>query len=235
MVSNFHTQVTLNGYTTDADAGAFEDVWNWSIDWVEPTSAQRVKMSSLSNSDTAAGNGARTVLVQGLDANWDEISETVSLNGGTSVYTTSKYIRIQKLSVASTGSLKAQKGVIIAYANTDNTGQAFIGPAAAPFDGIDRRVIYSIPAGKVGLIHSVAGWADKGSTANADFRVDVRDTQNGNCWQKLMVVTSRAATGPARVQFDPPLMVTEKSDIRVQVQSSANNQTMVAYLGLEIV
>lgn len=235
MVSNFATSVTLCGYNQDSDAGAFEDVWNWSLDWVAPTSAQRAKISSLDNSDAAAGAGARTVLVQGLDASWDEASETVSLNGGTSVYTTTKYIRLQKMTVASTGSLRSQKGAIIAYANTDNTAQTLIGPATAPFDNIGRRAIYSIPAGKVGLIRSIAGWPDKGSAAHADFRVDVRDTTSGNCWQKLMVISSKATTGKAAIEFDPPLMVTEKSDIRIQVQSSANNQTMNAHLGLEIV
>ena len=58
-----------------------ETVWSEGGLYVYPTSASTMYISSSSTADTAAGTGARTATVSGLDANFDEISETVSLNG----------------------------------------------------------------------------------------------------------------------------------------------------------
>ena len=51
------------------------------------TAATVLKVSSSSTDDTSAGTGARTVELSGLDADYNEISELVTLNGQTPVNT----------------------------------------------------------------------------------------------------------------------------------------------------
>lgn len=64
-------KVVLN----DLDAGTL----------TEMATSQSLTVSSGSANDTAAGTGARTITVRGLDADWNLVSEQVTLNGQTAV------------------------------------------------------------------------------------------------------------------------------------------------------
>lgn len=82
-----------------------EDVWaagglmNW------PTTATVVSVSSSDAADDGnpTGNGALTFTIEGLDANWDLQTETITLNGVTPVTTTNAFIRVNRAYVATTG------------------------------------------------------------------------------------------------------------------------------------
>ena len=57
--------------------------------------ASLLQVSSGSANDTAAGTGARTVTIVGLDANYNVISETLTMNGVTPVQTVNSYFHEQ--------------------------------------------------------------------------------------------------------------------------------------------
>jgi len=76
----YHEFIHKFGYNPDI-ANSNETIWSQGGVYTYPTSASTMYISSSSTADTAAGTGARTATVSGLDANFDEISETVSLNG----------------------------------------------------------------------------------------------------------------------------------------------------------
>lgn len=71
-----------------------------------------VKVSSSSANDTSAGTGLQTVTVYGLDANWNDQSETITLNGQTSVNTTGSYIRVFRAVGEAAGSGGVNAGTI---------------------------------------------------------------------------------------------------------------------------
>jgi len=82
-----------------------ETVWIGSSGvYAFPTVAAVMKISSSSTDDDAAGTGARTVLVDGLNANYERVTEIVSLDGQTQVDTTNSYIRVNKMIVLTAGS-----------------------------------------------------------------------------------------------------------------------------------
>lgn len=67
--------------------------------------ASTIQLSSESADDTLAGVGAQIVLVTGLDANFDEITESVNMNGQVaSVATTALFLRLNELRVTQVGS-----------------------------------------------------------------------------------------------------------------------------------
>ena len=76
------------------------------------TAATVLKVSSSSTDDTSAGTGARTVELSGLDADYNEISDLVTLNGQTPVNTTKLFLRINRMVVRSAGSGGVNAGVI---------------------------------------------------------------------------------------------------------------------------
>ena len=81
------------GYNPDVDTQE-ETVWGNSGDYVWLDSAVTMFVSSTSADDNGTGTGARTILIQGLDEDYNEIEETITLNGQTQVATQLSYLRI---------------------------------------------------------------------------------------------------------------------------------------------
>ena len=102
-------------------------VWDLAQAYVWPDTAKVMTVSSGDTSDTAAGTGARTVEIHGLDSEWSAISETVSLNGQTAVSTTNAYLRVNRGIVRSAGASAINAGIVYVGASTVVTGV----PAAA--------------------------------------------------------------------------------------------------------
>jgi hypothetical protein len=75
---------TLFKFGNNSDInGSLETVWSHGGLYVYPTSAIQMKVSSSSADDSGTGTGARTVVVGGLDADYNEITEVVTLTGQT--------------------------------------------------------------------------------------------------------------------------------------------------------
>lgn len=74
-------------------AGTF-DIWPSATTRTLPTVAGVASVVSTSANDAAAGTGTRTIYIEGLDTNYAEITETVTLNGLTPVTTVQSFLRI---------------------------------------------------------------------------------------------------------------------------------------------
>ena len=118
---SFHKSNFKFGFNPDVD-DSLETVWAQGGLYSYLASASVLKVSSSSTSDTSAGTGARTVELFGLDANYDEISETITLNGQTAVNTTNEFLRINRMVVKSAGTGGQNAGVIYAGTGTVTTG-----------------------------------------------------------------------------------------------------------------
>lgn len=68
-----------------------------------PTTAQSLEIVSSSANDTSAGSGARTVYVQGLDANFALQSVTATMNGTTPVALSGTWFRVFRIYVVTSG------------------------------------------------------------------------------------------------------------------------------------
>src|SRR6056300_570903 len=60
--------------------------------------------------DSASGTGARTITIQGLDNNFNEIEETVTVGGAA---TTLEFLRVYRAFVATAGSLNTNIGDVL--------------------------------------------------------------------------------------------------------------------------
>lgn len=103
----------LSGFNPDIDSGSVpEDVWPQGGTIAFPDVAAVVDIVSTSSLDTAAGTGAQTITVLGVDNNFDIISEMVTLNGLTPVATVSLFLFVQTAILATVGSTEINQGVI---------------------------------------------------------------------------------------------------------------------------
>lgn len=134
------------GRNPDIDSGTIpEDVWytgglfNWE------TSAAVVSVTSASANDDGdpVGTGAATLTIEGLDANWDEVSETITLNGVSAVTTTATMIRVNRAYITSVGTYHGSNDGDIT--GTINGNTAFTIEAG---QGQTQVARYTVPNGK---------------------------------------------------------------------------------------
>ncbi len=130
-----------------------EDIWTPGGVLIYPTSADTLDIVSDSAADAdPAGTGARTLLVEGLDANFDEIEEIIALNGLTTVVTVNSYLRVHDLTIVTAGATGSNEGEIDAFATTsgDIQNQIIVGANHS------LSMAYTIPNGKTGAFTNIS-------------------------------------------------------------------------------
>jgi hypothetical protein len=218
-----HRNVTVFGFNPDVDQTQVS-VWPLPSLITFPAAALQMTVSSSSANDTSAGTGARTIVVQGLDANYNEVTETVTLNGQTAVTMTASLLRVNYAYVATAGSGNSAAGTIYV-----GTGVVTAGVPATVYDIIklDYNTTttgsYTIPAGHTGYVSQglfSAGQAS-GST-QVEGRLLLRGVNNIRMTEALTTLNN----GVANYVFEYPLAVPEKTTIEATAIGSANNNSV---------
>jgi hypothetical protein len=132
-----------------------EDMWTYGGVYTFPAAATKMDIVSSDDKDgkTSSPNsvGARTVTIYGLGATYNELSETITLDGVTPVETTNSYLRINNMRVATVGSENDPAGNLT-LSEKDGTTYRY-GYIRAGFTR-QRNMIYTVPLGKTLYITS---------------------------------------------------------------------------------
>lgn len=218
-----HRAVAVFGYNADIDQTE-ETVWPDGTVINHPASATVMKVSSDSANDAAAGTGARTIVIEGLDGSYNEVSETVTLNGQTAVNTVNTYLRINNIYVATAGSGLSSAGKIYL-----GTGTVTAGVPATIYDlmntGYNKRTTghYTVPAGYTAYMTS--GSLAVGQ-ANGNNQVTGRLLTTGTNGINLTAAVVTLNNGIANYTFDPALAIPEKTDVEARAIGSSNNNSV---------
>ncbi len=228
-----HVPFYLNGFTAGATTSE-TDVWTGATSYTFPTAAMGMEVVSSDNTnDKANGNGALTVIIDYLDGNYAPKSETVTLNGTTVVPTVAQDIfRVQSFRVATTGSTgKAAGNISLRHlSDTPVYGQISTGYTK------DRTAIWTVPAGKMLLVTSVAvaalnSSADKGCRftlrATYDMALATRLTA-GIFFMPYFEIALR--NGAIQRDFEMPMKFSEKVDIKMSALAEAASTTAIVAL-----
>ena len=228
----WHRSVTIFGYNPDVDT-ARVTVWPYTGIIPLPPVALQMKVSSSSANDTASGAGARTVFVGGLDANHNEISEIVTLNGQTAVLTTQAFLHINEAYVATAGSSLSAEGDIYF-----GDGTVTAGVPATVYDLIkyyyNQRITgsYTIPAGYTGyLSQGLFSAGQPGGSAQVTGRLMTVGADN---IRRTIAITT-VNNGSADYVFEYPEQIPEKTTIESTAQGSSNNNAASAMFILLLV
>ena len=215
-----YSHVNKFGRNQDVDAGT-EDLWAQGGLYVEATAASVVNFVSSSAADAAAGTGARTISVTGLNGSNVEVTETITLNGTTNVPTVNSYNFISRVIVLTAGSGGANAGTITGTATGGGT-PLLISVAI----GINQSQIgiYKVPAGKSAYISS---WGGSFYSATAGAQVELRLLIKPSGGVFNLKDNINLFTGGATAfikQKTPPIVAPASSIIKIQVvTANANN------------
>jgi len=224
-----HKQEILRGTNVVIGITA-ETVWPFGGIVTFPTSAATVTLSSNSALDTLAGTGAQKVLIRGLDANRDQIFETVDLNGLTGVSTINSYLRINQLRVTQAGSLLNNQGRIFSGIGTITAGEpATVFNLIEINDAISQSAFISIPDGHRGLIYDARVGVDTGKAVEVNPKTLVGGV--------LINTGSIEIASPLLSLFiSEPRLIDENADFRIDAfQTSGGGGNSVVQLNAGLI
>lgn len=145
-----HTPIQIFGYSVAVGATAFGPLWEGLTSsggtYAYPSSAAQLVLVSDSASDTSA----LSVKIDGLDANYAPLSETIAMNGTTNVTTTNSFLRINLISTTN----GVNVGNITAKISTTTYAKINAGI------GQTQMSIYTVPAGYTFYLDAVQGNAN---------------------------------------------------------------------------
>ena len=215
--------VHVTGLNEDIDtASGFETIWTGSSTYTgqNPTGAELVEVFSGSGNDAAAGTGARTIRIEGLDANYEAQTEDITLNGATGVDSIGSYIRLTNLRVLTAGSTGSNEGVITARQKVTTANIFFevgIGNNAS------QTCTYTVPAGKNAWIIDWVGGLSVKQTGLSVARLFSRPFGGVYELKSSVLLSSEGSSFFQRRFTGPKDGLAEKTDIKVMADSSVNN------------
>ena len=160
-----HQIVSLFGYQAAVTTTSIP-IWENAAAYVYPTSATTLTVVSTSAND----NTAASILINGLDANFNPISETIFLNGTTGVTTVNSYLRVNSLLMTSPGTgFNTNQGTITVKQSSNTLAQINTGI------GKSQSTIYTVPNGYT-------------------FYLDLAEVNTSNSYTSSTIVTYKVQT-----------------------------------------
>ena len=212
-----YSNISKFGRNPNVKSADYETLWDGSNLYPWPTAAETLNVVSSGANDTSAGTGARTVEIEGLDSNWDVLTETVSMNGTTNVTTTNSFLRVYRVRVVTAGSTGVNEGTITC---TNTTSSNVIGQISLGSSGFGQSLmaLYTVPAGKTAYLINFDFSSSKDNEHT--FRIMTRDnTVTDAAWNTKEFANARGGFNDFRKWAIQKY--TEKTDLDFQAIASA--------------
>jgi len=190
---------------------SFETVWDDGGAYTYPTSAVAMDAVSTSASDTM------DVLINGLDANYDVIQETVTLTGTTPVTTSTSFYRINKatiLSGSNVGDISISNG---------GTKYAFIGATI----GTTQACVFTVPRGHNLFLFRIDVVS---ATANPNKYITFRNVTRTDTGRILRVAEGTMSTSQVSFDRQVPFKIGEKTDFSFEAKSSSSENEIAMFI-----
>lgn len=224
-------RVTALGNNPDVDTSTTpEDIWPVGGLYSFLTVATALEILSDNVNDTAAGTGSRTVLINGLDGNYDEVSQTVTLNGTTPVSIPTPLLRVNSAIIMSAGSGETNIGNLSIRTVVGSLVKAYV-PATS---GITRAAIYTVPNGYTLVVHSMVFSLNRSALTSDAIEIATHFRTSTGVARHPLVLGIDVRTSPYRHDGEPGITVTQKTDftLRCMYTQNSNANITAAFLGI---
>ena len=196
--------------------GTVWDVNNTSYPWSSFSSAGTLDVPSVNASD----DGKSVVLV-GLDSNYEALEETLTVSSSVTVTTSAEFIRIFRAYVidgsdSNVGNINIQKGGTVVARITAGKSQT-------------QMAIYTIPAGHSGYLLKGVATCQDGADATGDMFIRYFGQETFRVGHSFEVCGDG---GEYTYEFGVPIRLPEKSDIDIRATMRSNNARLTAAFDL---
>lgn len=199
------------GYNSQVNNTAFETVWDGNNNY---TYIETAGVAQAASDAAASADDGGTVLVQGLDVNFQQVEETLTIGGAAG---TQEFYRIHRANMV-----------------TANTGQENVGDVTITCDSKSAAIItadigqtlmsvYTVPRGYKAYIMQL----DCGSSKDLEHHIRLVTKTNGGVWNTKAYFTQRG--GFTDLDFKIPLVIDAETDIEVKAKASATSAVSAAF------
>ena len=213
------------GYNPDVN-GTEETVWAEGGNYVWLDNAVTVFVSSSSANDTGGGTGANTITIQGLDEDYNEIEESITLNGQTQVATQLSYLRVYRAFVTLAGSSGTSGGTIYLGSSGATAGVPNTVYANLALGNQTQIAAYTVPAGYTLYLDDInftAALSQANKTATCSF---VSRDQGSNVFRTRFINVLQS--NQLITKFEYPQPYAEKTDLECRVVTDTTNNAIGA-------
>ena len=183
---------------------SFATIWGGTGLYDYPTTAT----TAVATSSNSASDDGGTILITGLNASFNQISETITIGGSAS---TNSFIRVfsARMLTATTGDANAGNITI----TVDSKTVAYINAGY----GSNLSAIYTVPANKRAWVVSASVGMSKQKEIEA--KIMTKGINNGNVWNTVGYQTTFAV--PLYRKFEIPILIDQKRDIEIRAKADA--------------
>ncbi len=234
-----HALVTKFGRNPDIDTTTDpEDIWEGGATMNWPTSAGVISVSSTDADDDGnptTNTGAQKITFEGLDGNWDEATEEVTLDGTNPVTTSGTFIRVNRAYITQAGTYRGTNEGSVQGTIGGSTMVALLGGTGQTLLGR-----YSVPAGKTAYLYTSQIIVGSGATTNrasvTGFQVpNADDTTQPYAGAKRIFYEANNIELVETYHPEMPITFTEKTDIWYQAEVDTNNTEVSVRFNLVLV
>ena len=212
-----HFAVQKFGYAVSVSSAEVE-VWNGGSSYIYATSAGPVTMAATSGTNTSSN-----IFIQGLDADYNLQQETLQLNATTTVTSANEYIRIFRAYVTNDADVEERVDFYL-----DGNRNATLEPG----ENQTLMALYTIPAGYTGYLNQM-NMSTATETAQRFMRLRLKQREFGGVF--LTKAKYTLADMFAEEVYPYPLVLSEKSDIKVTAQSSSGVNEIAAIFNVILI
>ena len=189
----------------------FQTIWNDGGQYVHPSAAVQMSCVSTSASDTM------TIVISGLNADYETIAEIVQLNGTTPVTTTNSFYRINTatiLSGSNVGDITVSQGGTV-YANIEATL------------GTTQACVYTVPADHSLYIFRISLTS---GTVNSNKYITYRNRVDSSTGRVLRVAEATFQLNMQTFDRQIPFRIAPKSDFQFEAKSSSGTNELSIFV-----
>jgi len=207
------THINKFGENPEIENGETEDIWDGGGTYTFPTGADITHIAQAT--DQVGTDGGATIEVQGLDVNWELVTQTADLDGtdttvlvelGTALRRVFRMKVLANIVAADDISAISDTSPIVTYATMQAGNNQTL------------MAIYTVPADKTAYMTQY--YVDNVPTEtkqpdSVEFRLWAADRHNGYEFQLKHMRSIPAGASGLEQRFTPPLRITQKTDIKI--------------------
>jgi len=215
-----HSIFTQLGHNEEVDTTNDETIYEGATTFIPLAVAETIDFSSDNINDTAGGAGVQSLKFQGLDGNFNEISEIRATNGASLVTTVNSYIILHRVDAETAGSNLRNIGNITFFSTTTTKD---MGLMRAQLGSIQNGFLI-IPANKTAHIFRVAASVTrtKGTQGVKEANVDILVKEDGKALKTFEFFGLRSDGGAISINL-PFNKLLEKTFVRADALAISNN------------
>lgn len=213
------------GYNPDiTNAGGEETIWTPGGDITYRDDAVTVEVLSGSGSDISTGTGARTIKVIGVDGDYNQVEEDITMDGTDVVTGQQTFLRVFRSFVTTAGTSETNTGTITIRSSDDNVTMAEI-PLNGGGEGQTQMAVYTVPAGKTLYVNQLTFTASVSGTGNKYATIKLISRDSATKVKRVRFVNVMNANRDT-ANFKYPLVYPEKTDL--ECRASSNDDALIS-------